>query len=161
MKIDFGTEDIRWEMDWSQLKEDGTRLFPDKPEKEMMFEPEKALAHLLISERVFINNHWWKSAIKKNDLHRLPENPWPEDACETFGIFVNCNDVFAWACADAEEMTHDELESVYEHFEKDPVYGTVVWCIKKRQQMPQAPVYDDIQKAGIWDLDEIKKSWEK
>ena len=80
---------------------------------------------------------------------------WPETAVNTFSINVNCNDVFAWASADAEEMFYEDLEDVYTHWEKDPSWGPAVWCIKKRNLMPQRPVYEAIMKAGIWNLDEM------
>jgi hypothetical protein len=39
--------------------------------------------------------------------------------------------------------------------EKDPIHGAAVWCIKKRQCWPQAPVEKSIREAGIWDLDSL------
>jgi hypothetical protein len=132
-------EEVYWEMDWSRKKADGTRLHPEMPEKEMIFESEKALAMLLNNEVVFLNNHWW-------------EKEWPEEAKQTFSINCNCNDVFAWGCADAEEITYDELKDLYDHFVKDPQWGSAIWCIKKRKLMPQRPVLISIEKNGIWDL---------
>ena len=139
-------------------KENGELRYKSKPEgisEEMIFEENEALAHLLAEEQVFINSHWWMSAKKQNDFHDVVDNPWPEEACNTFSILANCNDVFAWACSDAEEISYDELEGLYQHYLKDPVWGTAVWCIKKRKLMPQKPVYDAIMKAGIWNLDEL------
>ena len=40
--------DVYMEMDWTELKKDGTRLYPDKPEKEIIFENIPALVLLLI-----------------------------------------------------------------------------------------------------------------
>lgn len=138
--------DIRWDMNWSQMKEDGTRCHPNKPEIEKMFEHEAALAHLLINEVVFLNSNWW-------------EDSWPEDAKKTFSISLNCNDVFAWGCADAEGLRFYDLEDVYDHWEKDPSWGPAIWCIKKRKQMPQRPVEKSIREAGIWDLDQLKEEF--
>ncbi len=103
------------------------------------FEEEKALANLLLHEAVFTNNHWWKKE-------------WPEDAQKTFSFNVNCNDVFAWGCSDAEEMYTTDVELVYLMWAKDPDWGTAVWCMQKRKQKPQQPVWDRIKKAGIWNL---------
>jgi hypothetical protein len=111
-------DDVYWEMNWSGTKADGTRMHPDKPETEMIFDECKALAMLLNNEIVFINNHWWR-------------NDWPEDAKKTFSINCNCNDIFAWACADAEEVEYDELQDLYDHVSKDPALGAAIWCIKK------------------------------
>jgi hypothetical protein len=148
MKTELNTEHIRWEMDWTQTKPDGTRLYPDKPDKETVFDEEAALAMLLACEVVFLNTHWWKA-----DPKFTKEDLWSESAANTFSINVQCNDVFAWASADAEEMFHEDIESVYTHWEKDPYWGPAVWCIKKRNLMPQKPVYEAIMKAGIWNLD--------
>lgn len=135
-------DDVYWEMNWSGTKPDGTRLHPDKPETEMIFDEGKALAMLLNNEIVFINSHWWMDG-------------WPKNAQKTFSINCNCNDIFAWGSADAEEVEYDELQDLYDHVIKDPVWGASIWCIKKRQMMPQAPVLRSIEKAGIWDLKSI------
>lgn len=111
-------------------------------ETHIEFEPERALAHLLLHEVVFTNDHWWKKE-------------WPEDAKETFSINVNCNDVFAWGAADAEELPHDQLETLWYMWRKDPDWGPAIWCIQKRRQMPQKPVEARIRRAGIWNLDEM------
>lgn len=108
------------------------------------FEEEKALAVLLANDQIVLNQHWW-----------MKDKGWPKEACETMYVGVICNDVFMYACADAEEMLFSDLEEVYEHYIKDPMWGTAVWCIKKRKQKPIKPVYDKIQKSGIWNLDDI------
>ena len=129
-------------------------------ESKTSFSFEKALAVLLIEGKVFINEHWWKSSKKKNKFHIIEENSWPEDACETIYLGVNCNDVFVWGCADSEEMFYEDIEDVFDHFMKDRDWGTEIWCIKKRKMLPQRPVYESIMSKGIWDLKEISKEWE-
>ena len=81
-------------------------------------------------------------------------SPWREDAVS---LHLNCNDVFAWGCADAEDVLHSDLADIYDHFVKDNKWGTAVWCIKRRKMRAQKPVYDEIKKEGIWDLDAIYK----
>jgi hypothetical protein len=103
---------------------------------------DQMLAILLINEVVFTNTHWWK-------------DEWPPTAKETISLAVGCNDCFIWGCSDAEEISREEIPDVFEHWEKDPSNGPDVWCIKKRNMMPQKPVYDAIMKAGIWNLDEM------
>jgi hypothetical protein len=100
------------------------------------------LAALLAAEVVFLNTHWWNK-------------DWPEEAQRTVKLCVICNDVFAWACADAEELDYREITDLYDHWMKDPDWGPAIWCIKKRNQMPQGPVVDRIRAAGIWDLDQM------
>lgn len=126
---------------------------PPEISEEVIFDENYALAHLLTAGQVFLNNHWWyaEKHMREDEKHKA----WPEAACKTFSINVNCSDVFCWASADAEEVEYHELESLYEHYQKDPMWGTAVWCIKKRNEMPQKPVYNDIMKGGIWDLDSM------
>ena len=101
------------------------------------------LCVLIYNEAVFVNSFWWKE-------------DWPDDARKFISLNVNCNDCFAWGVADAEELEYEDIEDLFEHWEKDPSWGTYVWCIKKRNMAPQPPVYDDIMKGGIWNLDEME-----
>lgn len=131
--------DVYWWMDWSQRKPTGERAYPDKPERELVFEQEDALALLLINEVVFLNSHHW-------------EDDWPVEARKAISINVNCNDVFVWGCADAETLPYGEIQALYDMWAKDPREGGNVWCIIRRKQLPQRPVAEAIRKAGIWDL---------
>lgn len=125
-------DDVYWVMNWD------TNLHPDKPKPELIFEESKALARLLAEEVVFINSHWW-------------EESWPEDAKKKTSLNVNCNDIFAWGCADAEEINYNEIQSLYDHWLKDNVWGPAKWCCHRRGQKPQKPVIDAMKKAGSWD----------
>lgn len=100
------------------------------------------LAILLLKDAVFLNYHWW-------------EKEWPEKAREQPAICANCNDVFACGVADTEVVSYNEIESLFDHWLKDPDWGVVMWCIKKRQAKPQPPIFDEIQKGGIWDLSKL------
>ena len=100
------------------------------------------LAALLAAQVIFLNSHHW-------------EKDWPEAAQRTVALCVNCNDVFAWACADAEDLEYREIESLFDDWQKDPTWGPAVWCMKKRNLMPQPPVEKAIRAAGVWDLDEL------
>ena len=137
---------VRWKMDWRSMKAqhpDNERI-QSKPDIEDMFEEEEALAVLLFTKTVFLNNHWWK----KNE-------GWPEDACKVTSLNVNQNDVLMWGAADACEMMYSEIEEVYDYWEKDPMWGTAVWYCKKMNMMPQKPVAESIRKSGIWDIDNM------
>jgi hypothetical protein len=101
-----------------------------------------ALAHLLINNIIFTNSYWAKKEWNKEDK-------------DLIAVCVICNDIFAWGCADAEELPYDEIENLYEHWVKDPSWGSAVWCIKRRNELPQKPVYDMIMEEGIWDLDKL------
>lgn len=105
---------------------------------------EYKLAHLLIEGEIFCNNGWW---------HEKEGNHWPKDSIT---LHVICNDIFAWACADSEDITYSQIGDLYEMWQKDPMWGTAAWCIKKRKQMPQKPVLDRMTKAG-WNVEELIK----
>ncbi len=78
---------------------------------------------------------------------------WSDEAKEATTLFVNCSDVFVWGAADADNLPFKELENLYECYHKDKSWGPAVWCIQQRGYLPQKPVYDIIQKEGLWDLD--------
>lgn len=123
--------DIEWTMSWGPQ-------FPDKPPTEQMFEEEGALAHLLMNEVVFINSKWWEKAC-------------PEHVRNSIHVAVNCNDIFAWACSDAEVLPYDQIETLYRMWRDDPSWGPAKWCAIQRNQKPQKPVIDAMKKAGVWD----------
>jgi hypothetical protein len=106
-------------------------------------EPDEFIGLLLIKGIVMTNSFWYYK-------------DWPEKAKQQTSLAVICNDVFLWGCADAENIEYEEWDTLFEYYTKDPDWGPAMWVITKRRQMPQYPVYRDIQKAGIWDLDKIK-----
>ena len=135
---------VEWEMDWSQTDTKGNRKWPDKPEKEKIFEVEEAVALLLINEVIFLNSHHW-------------EKEWPDRARKTTSLNVNCSDIFAWGCADAEEIcVDDEIEDLYRMWKDNPTWGSALWCMMKRREMPQKPVEEDMRKDDV-DLDAFQK----
>jgi hypothetical protein len=123
--------DVDWRMaSWSCVD----KKFPATDH----FEAEPALALLLINDVVFLNSHWGKG-------------DWPEAARKTTSLNVNCNDIFAWACADAEPLQYDDIETVYRMWRSDPAWGAAKWCAIRRNQKPQPPVIAAMKKAGSWD----------
>ena len=73
---------------------------------------------------------------------------------------VGCNDIFWWACADAEEIKADEISELYNYVydekgKKRKQWGSVEWACKKRGIRPQHSVEDDMKKAGAW-TDELE-----
>ncbi len=117
--------------------------FDGKNGKTLVFNEENALAHLLLEGIVSINVTWWRKDLSESDQKAI---------C----VFVNCNDVFMWACSDAENLPYSEIENLYKMYLKDPDWGPAVWCMQKRNMMPQKPLYDRIKKQGIWNLKKMK-----
>lgn len=105
------------------------------------FNASQALAFLIYKNIVFANSSHWNDEL-------------PESQKDNFSMAVNCNDTFIPA-ADAEGLNYKELEDLYDHVKKDPVYGADVWVMKKRGMLPMKGIYDTIQRQGIWDLDEM------
>ena len=78
----------------------------------------------------------------------------PEET--TTVLYVNANDVFAWACADAEPLPNDEIGNLYKLHKAKEGWGVTKWLCKQRNQKPQKPIEKDMKKAGAWD--EIMKA---
>lgn len=65
-------------------------------------------------------------------------------------ISLNCNDVFAWACADCEELPEDKwlefeksLDAARDHFDTwSPPWFVDAWAVKLRGVAPQKPATD-------------------
>lgn len=70
---------------------------------------------------------------------------------KTIVLYVNCNDVFMWGCADAEDITTDQIESLYNlHFENKK-WGTMKWACINRNLQPQSPIVRDMKIDKYWD----------
>ena len=111
------------------------------------FDPDLALRYLLLNDILIINNFWWKK-------------DWPEDAQRMTSLSVNCSDTFSYACADAEELMFDELEDLYQHVIKDKIWGSTVWCIKKRKKKPISEIFNTLLTNLIW-KDELTKLFDE
>ena len=61
--------------------------------------------------------------------------------------------MFLWGISDAEELLYSEIKELYDYWYADVIWGSAIWVIKKRNYMPQKPVYDAIMEKGIWNLD--------
>lgn len=112
-------------------------------EREVFFEmegeehciEEAALAELLDNDVVFCNERHYTFAGEPS-------------GCTTI-LFVNANDVFAWGCADAQDLPHSEIGNLYKaHKEK---WGVTKWLCRQRQEKPQPPIVRDMKKDGAWD----------
>lgn len=68
-------------------------------------------------------------------------------------LYVNCNDIFAWGCADAEPLPNKEIGNLFKMHRADPIWGTSKWCMLQRKQRPQKPVEELMKKDDSWTQD--------
>jgi len=77
-------------------------------------------------------------------------------------LFVNCNDLFYWACADCEEVTIENLDvlkqAIADCKEVDAMFGTIwatkLFCCRLRGMRPQNPAYPNPNqnREALWAL---------
>jgi hypothetical protein len=97
-------------------------------------EPEWLLAHLLLNDVVFLNTHWARDGVT---------------------ILVNCNDCFG-PYADCERIKLDEIETLYQLWQRDSIYGSLAWVIAKRKERTWAhKKIDDRMTARGWDVEAL------
>lgn len=75
---------------------------------------------------------------------------------KTIVVYVVCSDIFAWGCADAEDLPLDELSNFYKMWKTNSKWGTAKWCCFRRKEKPQHPVAEAMKNDGSWD-DEMEK----
>ena len=113
----------------------GVWEYADRTTK-VWFDEAVALADLLQAGKVCLGSRWWT---KK----------------EQISVAVNCSDVFVLAYADAEELPYDQIETLWRMYRQDPKWGTDVWCMQRRKQMPHQLIEKVIREGGLWDLDSM------
>lgn len=90
----------------------------------------------IMSKHDVCDELWWKAI---------------DEERKTLQFFINCNDIFYWACADCEEITNssdiDLLERSMEDCDRfDDDNGSILYCARKRQVRPQGAFYKYIEK---------------
>lgn len=132
-------------------------------ETKTIVDEEKALSILLKEEILFCNTRCfigncgkWSDQYESylDYIKDIPKDKLQIES-ETIVLFVNCNDVFAWGCADAEHLTTDDIPNLYMLWKKWGHDGVTKWCCIKRNEKPQKPIADAMKKAGHWD-DELE-----
>ena len=73
------------------------------------------------------------------------------DAGETVVVFVNCNDIWVWGCADASRLEWNQIVPLFEMWAADKTWGPTKWACHFRQMQPQEPIVEDMKKDGSWD----------
>ena len=68
-------------------------------------------------------------------------------------VYLNCSDVFAWGCSDAETITYDDILPLYLMYREpnNKVWGTTKWVCQKRNEKPQKAVEQRMRDCGAWD----------
>jgi len=73
-------------------------------------------------------------------------------------FFINCSDIFFWACADDEELTPDNLEVFKQSYadtenlhESGKIYADILFCARMRKMRPQGAYYNFIPNE-LWPL---------
>lgn len=114
---------------------------------EVYINEEEMLARLLREDILFANSREYFCPCSKTKKE------------ETIVLFVNLNDVFWWATADAESIALDELPELFSEWEKNNKWGHVIWGCKKRNLQPQIPMKKKMIEDGAWrdDLESLPK----
>lgn len=61
---------------------------------------------------------------------------------EELQFYVNCNDVFGWACADAEDISTDEDIALLDRsLTESKTHGALLYCARRRKERPQGALY--------------------
>ena len=89
-------------------------------------------------------------------LCEKPEKP-------TIVIYVHCNDLFMWGCADSEEIKRSELPGLLEMYFKDKTWGIDKWVCRKRNERPQAPIRKMMKEKGSWEdwMDNLEENYDE
>ena len=128
--------------------------------KEDFADENLALAYLLVHDVVFLNNMDVNASFERH-MARKYKHDYGKPQWTTC-VFVNCNDTFDYAVADAESVEcgdHDpdsELIQLYKYCKESPNLGYAKFCALKRNRRPIKPIVKMMKDEGIWD-EELEK----
>jgi len=100
---------------------------------EMDFEVSDQVAALIAEEELEKIRAQAFYQLVKNEVGFVVES---EDAPEHFGLLLNVNDTFAFACADAELVAWEDMVEVYDLYNRYGYHGIVAWVARKRNMRP-------------------------
>lgn len=96
-----------------------------------------AVASLLSDEAVFVGG--MSPFIKgDNDEHHAT-------------LWINCNDLWAWALADAMPLEMRDIEGIYVACANPAPFSFVSWICKRYRRRPVPEIARDMKAAGVWD----------
>lgn len=119
------------------MSDEPRSVYIDMSEGSKLFYQEVALSQMLYDDRFFVIT---------GNLNKSDENP-----SLTVALAVNCNDLFAWGCADFEPFMVSEIESLYQAWSSGEPWAISKWCCRHRNQQPQPPIKRAMIKEGSWD----------
>lgn len=80
---------------------------------------------------------------------------WKREPDGDISFWVNCNDIFEWATADAERITAENVEMLDQAYKDSIDYGGILFCARVRGRRPQGAVYTalnmDEETAALFD----------
>lgn len=65
-------------------------------------------------------------------------------------VYINCNDLFYWGCADSEPLPHDKIEEAWRGWKAGDCSLNKIACVQRGMQ-PQNPIVEQMKKDGEWD----------
>ena len=85
---------------------------------------------------------------------------YPDNGPRELQFFVNCNDTFAWACADCEQITLDNIDILEQSIKDEQrILGTYTCTIanelfsaRVRKMRPQGASYIECYDKRMWSL---------
>lgn len=66
-------------------------------------------------------------------------------------LYVDCGDLWAWACAECEPLPRKQLLPIIKMHLADPQWGALKWACQRRGMQPQKAVRDRLKESGSWD----------
>lgn len=116
---------------------------------------EELAVSILLKEGVLFvsfNRDFSYEPMKVGDVYKSGGN--------TIVVVVNCSDIFAWGCSDAEDLPYNEIPKLYKMFVADTKWGSTKWCCLRRNQQPQEPIKELMIKEGSWndDMEKLPKN---
>jgi hypothetical protein len=87
----------------------------------------------------------------------IEELEWVCNQDKTVQFYINCNDLFFWACADAVELTETNFQDLVQavddvHNTIDySSFGSLLFCARQRKMRPQNAYYEYMDKK-LWPL---------
>lgn len=100
----------------------------------------------LIEQSIVYMGSDWDDDPDPNDLDIITDDDHPYFGWKYIGAkpYVNCNDLFVWACADGEDITEEDLPEFYLAIEDcggNIKTGSDLYCCRKRGMRPQGACY--------------------